>query len=217
MTLTNHLLSLCFIGIDGSGKTTQANLLLSSLKNHRNYGIYIHSFSRKTIADSFRVRLLINIFIKELNEPSKRKLMRIVKAVLRLGIIFFDSWLTFMIHNAKYGERFVVYDRYHYDNLVLLASRYIDLAKLIMIFSKLLPKPKTIILLKVTPRTAIIRKTEHTYEDAKRICRLYEMLMQILPIFSVDGEQDIQSIKQQIERIVSSKMLFLKEGKTIDR
>jgi len=205
--LTNRLSIIGLIGIDGSGKTTQANLLLHSLKKDGNCAIYVHSFSRKTLADNLGVRSFIDIFINRLNEPSERRLVMTTKVVLRLGVIFLDSWLAFVAYNAKYGERLVVYDRYQYDNLVLLASSHIALANLILIFSKLLPRPKITILLKVGPKTAIERKSEHTYDDAKRICSLYEMLGQTLHIITVDAEQDMQSVRRQIKEILCRKIL----------
>jgi thymidylate kinase len=205
--LTSDVLLVCLTGIDGSGKTTQANLLLQTLYLQRYLTMYEHSFSRKTIADDLGVRSSIDIFVKNLNKVTNNRLVMVTKTVVRLTIIFVDSWLTYTLYKIKHRGKIIITDRFFYDSLVYLAFLYRPLANQILIFSKFIPKPKITILLQVSSETAVNRKAEHTLNDAKILCGFYEMLKQIQPIITVDAQQSIQSTRYQIERIVWQRIL----------
>lgn len=206
--LSSDVLLICLTGIDGSGKTTQANLLLQTLNLRRNPAIYEHSFSRKTIADDVGVRSSIDIFVKNLNKVTNNRLVMVTKTVVRLAIIFVDSWLTYTFYKIKHRGKIIIADRFFYDTLIYLAFSFRPLANQILIFSRFIPKPKITILLQVSSETAVNRKAEHTIKDARILLGFYEMLKQIQPIITVDAQQSIQSTRYQIERIVYQRLFF---------
>jgi len=158
------------------------------------------------MADSLRIRSFIDVLIKELDKPTTNRLIAITKVVLRLIVMLIDSWITYSLYRIKYRGKVLILDRYYYCTLVSLASHHRVLASQIMIFSKIIPKPWITILLKVTPETAIKRKPEHTYSEARKICSLYEALTRILPITSVDVEKDAEVVKQQVEELVYTRV-----------
>jgi len=198
----HRTVSICFIGIDGSGKTTQANLLLQMLRRQGKSVKYVHFFSpKRIIAGGLQPKLFINTFIKILDQPANNRLETVIKVVLRLMCILIDAWLMYFVNIIKYKGKIIIYDRYYYDSIVAIALRYTSLVNPIITFSKLLPKPSIIILLEVSSKTAIQRKPEHTHKEAERICYLYRQLKGLLPTSVINAELEIEQIKQHIEKL----------------
>jgi len=162
---------------------------------------YVHSFSRKTVADAVGLGSTINILIKNLDKSTDIRLGAIIKAIPRLAGIFIDSWLMYCVEMAKHQQRIIVYDRYYYDSLVILASRCASLRNQIIAFSKLIPKPNIAILLEITPKTAVERKPEHTIDEAERMCSLYEKFKQLLSINVINVELNTEQVKRRVEKI----------------
>jgi thymidylate kinase len=195
---------ICLIGIDGSGKTMQAKLLLDALHKKRNPSKYFHSFSRKTFADRVGLRLFINLFIKKLDRTTGNRLVVGINVAIRLASILVDSWLTHCFRTVKFKKTVLIYDRYYYDSLVILASIHKDLENQIIAFARLVPKPDVVILFEIAPEVSVIRKQEHTISEAARLVQLYKKLIQVVPMKTVDAESDAAGIRLQVDAIVQS-------------
>jgi thymidylate kinase len=168
---------------------------------------YIHYFTRKTLADKARLRYALNTFIEKISKCTYNRPSAFVKIIVRLTIILIDSWLTYCIHYAKFKRKIIIYDRYCYDSLVAFASCHKSFESLIIIFSKLIPKPNVVILLQTTPQTAVMRKPEHTIAYAERLIKLYDKLKLLIRINTINAESNEQQIKQQVKEIVVLELL----------
>ena len=194
--------TISFIGIDGSGKTTQANYLIKTLHMQGNSIKYIHFFSSgRIVTGEPQPGSLISTFLQNLDKPTDNRLEEFIRLLTKLMGILLDSWLTHFHNARKYADKIVIYDRYYYDSLVVLAFRTKTLKNIILILSKLIPKPNIIVLFKVTPSTSVIRKAEQTIEDAEKICNLYLRLTSILPIYSLNAELSIKQLRLRIAGI----------------
>jgi len=190
------------VGTDGSGKTTQANLLMQKLRTQGNTVKYVHFFSSGRMTTGIlQTRSLLDTFVKSVDKPTNGRLRVFIRVWLRLMGVLFDSWLTHFVNAFKYRGQIILYDRYYYDSLVALAFRNRTLTNQILTLSKLIPKPNIAILFEVTPSTSVKRKAEHTMNDAERISNLYLKLKTILPINTLNAELSIKQVRQHIAKI----------------
>lgn len=196
---------ICLIGIDGSGKTTQAHILMDGLKRFGQQVEYKHSYTRKTVLDASKVRRYADIFIKNLNTKTSNQFVALIKTIIRLDSIIIDSLLS-QLPNKKTAS-ITISDRYFYDNIVGLATVHSSLASKIILFAKIIPKPTLTIVFQIKPEIAIKRKAEHSIDEARRICDLYYKLSQLTNIEVINAEQDLTTVSKQIEEIWRKKYL----------
>jgi dTMP kinase len=195
---------ICFTGIDGSGKTTQAKLLQKVLNKQGRAVVYVHFFQRNILSKKSWLDRVINLLTKSLDEPVRNRVKAVGKLTLRLTFLLASSWLTYLVDKVKHKHEVVIYDRYCYDSLIIIASRSTTLANLIMVLSKLMPKPDIVMLLEITPETSVKRKPEYTVDDARRICNLYARLKQLLPVNVVNAESSIEQVREYVTKLCNS-------------
>jgi len=180
---------ICFIGIDGSGKSTLSRYLYEVLKK-RGYNVsYMWWLEGE---DSLLRRVLRRIGkSKHLNlkcndntnsskavhkdKPITTKIFRalypkiVLLDYLRFGIV--KAWLPKMIGRSK----IIIFDRFFYDVIIALSKEFdfpdFRRARLFKLYSKLLPNPDLIFIIDVPPEVSYLRKKE----EIKRIDNTREL------------------------------------------
>ena len=198
--MKKRAITIVFMGIDGSGKTTQIDLFLEKLRGEKRLVIYVPFFSsERKVAGIIKSSIITDKLIHYLDKVAGNKLINTPKLILRLASIIVDSWLTRLFYLFKKRGTIIVYDRYYYDSLVAIALRKKSQKDRILKLSRLVPKPNIVILFEVKPEVAILRKPEHSIAEAKYICQLYSKLKEKIVVEAIDTEQSISQIQKKIE------------------
>ena len=214
---------ICFLGMDGSGKTTLSRYLYEELRK-RNYDVlYIwwlegenslfREFLRKLKKfgkSVYSPKVDQTECSRKRDKPIVTKLFRAVypKFVLidylKFGII--KVWLPRIVSKSK----IIILDRYIYDVILAISKEfsysYPKMIRLLKIYSKLLPSPDLIFTVDVPPEVAYSRKKEelHTIEDARKIWKHHQNLHSMLSTLSrgkivkVDNSQSLEAAKAKV-------------------
>lgn len=216
---------ICFIGIDGSGKSTLSRYLYEELKR-RNYDVSYTWWLEGE--DSLLRRLLRRIGKSKYsnlesdannsNTMSKGESMitKIFRALypklvlldyLRFGMV--KAWIPKIMGRDKV----IIFDRFIYD-VVLAISKQFDFpdakrGRSFKIFSKLLPNPDLIFIIDVPPEVSYLRKKEEidSVENAKSLWARYQELYPLLngltsgKIMKIDNTGEIEIVEAEILKI----------------
>jgi len=212
------------MGLDGSGKSTQAQILANWLREQ--------SIVTEVVwmrGESYLTLPLLKIAKALLRAPkgtkrggalgeaardhytkyvrSKRSLFknRLVRAVWR-NLVLFDFFITFKVAFAKLPKdaRVVVLDRYVYDSLIDIDSgfgsggaevRRLLKSRLIRFF----PRPDKVVLIEIAPDLAMRRKDDiPSMEYLEERHGLYRMIAGEVKGTIVDGSRSIDEVRASI-------------------
>ncbi|MCM8762850.1 MAG: hypothetical protein NC936_00300 [Candidatus Omnitrophica bacterium] len=192
--------SVCFCGIDGSGKSLQANILNTFLNKMGKNTTLVHLFSEKsTVISKSHDKFIVKKFIGFIRRIPNSFLISPIKIFLRTTNAIIDSWVTYFSNLKKYKDRVIIYDRYFYDILVILASEYPRFANVIISFCRFVPRPNRVIILDIMPEKALSRKEGHTLERARLLCKLYYLLSRKIDSYIIDGNQSKEYVAERIQ------------------
>jgi thymidylate kinase len=136
-------MKVCYCGIDGVGKTTRAKRLKKELEKKGDKVVYVHLFSPKaSVGTKYHHLPIISNAIRLI-----RKKKNCLNLVMRLINVLIDSWLTALVNNIKYQGKTIIYDRYFYDVLVIIAKDFPKNKDFILSFACLLPRPDKVFIL----------------------------------------------------------------------
>lgn len=215
----NYLI--CFVGIDGSGKTTIAKEINKMFAdNGKNstyvYGRVIPIFSRffMWLGRVFILKERKNAIFNDYENYSTQK-----KEVFNRSLLSkFYEWVILFDHLIQiffkiklplmYGKN-VVCDRYIFDtvitdisiNLGYTSNESIDLIRKTLRF---VPNPDFLFYINVSEETAFNRKDDvpHINYLIERK-KLYDALENSFKIFKLDGSKNIEEISQEAYKIIS--------------
>ena len=214
---------ICFIGIDGSGKSTLSRYLYEVLKKsgyNVSYTWWLEgedSLLRRVlrrIGKSKHLNLKCNDNTNSSKAVHKDKSIatKIFRALypkivlldyLRFGIV--KVWLPKIVNRNK----IIIFDRFIYDTILALSKEfdYLDSkrARLFKLYSKLLPNPDLIFIIDVPPEVSYLRKKEEikSMGNAKAMWENYQELYSLVNRLSpgkrrIDNTGELGTVKAEI-------------------
>lgn len=211
---------ICFIGMDGSGKTTLSHSFLEKLKKRGISCKYVHGLIWPKLLKPFLIigrKILSN---KKVGYPGDKSFRRTKENVflkypflifLYKTILFADyvPQILWKVYSPFYKEGTIISDRYIYDTVIYMGLNLgydVDrLGEEIKRWFRVLPKPDVTFLLDIDENVAFRRKDDISSVDYLRERRgLYLGLAAKLGIPVLDGSEPIYELCNKVERVVKS-------------
>ena len=196
---------IAFEGLDGSGQTTQINLL----KNYLIKQGFKVVLTKEPTEDS-EIGKWVNKTLLQ-NKPLNLTELK----ELQNGFAEDRNWhQKNIIEPALEKEKIVITDRSQFSSFAFGAASGVDLDYLIHINEKFI-EPDLIILLKVSPKICIERiqkrSTKQTiFEKEKQLEKVWQVYKKLTKKFKniviVDGERTIEEIHENIKKLIKEKL-----------
>ncbi|MGC8949454.1 MAG: dTMP kinase [Infirmifilum sp.] len=198
------------MGIDGSGKTTQGELLYYTFRKRR-YKVKIiyagNTGIRLGYKYSFYLSLPIDIITHRLLKVHEKTLLSRYNSLLKIeNLLLFLNYVLLVLPKIYFYKRMsqiVIADRYVYDFIlsrIALGASSRFLARILM---GMTPKPDVLLLLDVSEDIAYRRKNgEKPLKELRILRRLYLSLMKRLGGYIVDASRTIPEVFDEIWRLV---------------
>jgi thymidylate kinase len=202
---------ICFIGLDGSGKTTMANITLETLQRR---GIRC-----KTVWAKFGLTTLSNILgILKINRsitscPANPYLPQLQSSLgMRLYVqyLLFEHWMRLLVNiriPMMLGKT-VICDRYYFDTIVDLVvtfgHTYEDAIRVVRSMPGL-AKPDIVFYIRISPEKAIERKKDiYDITYLEKRYGVYSLLAQDMDLIVLDGNRSIENLGSEIVMRIAS-------------
>jgi len=193
------ILSICFLGPDGSGKSTIIDEVEQSQLFINNY--YFHLKPIKIKSSSANNEMVEN--------PHKYSSYSKLKSYIKLLYFIYQynmGWLKNIVP-MKIKSSLVIFDRY-FDDLLVDNKRYryggnMIMVKLARIF---IPKPELYFILTTDAKVIYERKQEVPFEELERQIVAYSALADGNRYFQIDVNRSPEEISKEIVTIMMEKM-----------
>ncbi len=214
---------ICFIGIDGSGKTTQAKMLVNWLSSQGYRPLYVWSrgevlqirqvflrLGRRALGTSEREIANNKNSYREYQSKKSRLLHNPVVRALWSTTTQFEhiAQINRDIRGKIKDGNVVVCDRYFWDSAIDMAilnnkkSEWLPNRMNRMLWN-LVPKPMATFFIDIPPEEALKRKDDiPSLEYVKRRVDMYRYLSTCLPVTVIDGVDDPASISALVANLV---------------
>lgn len=188
-------------GVDGSGKTTQAQLLNNYLKKKGKKTITIKVF------DYLLLTPVISLSRKITGNKRTGPVKKNRKAILKLWFIpaFGDFWLNYLlrIYPKLYKYDFVISDRYFPDLVInLLYYGYMPQALLPLI--KYLPKATKNVLLSLPAKVAWSRSRDFTQSYYSKQGGLYQKVSEVNLLYNLEATKTKKEVFSNLVNYINA-------------
>lgn len=183
-------------GIDGSGKSTIAKELVKFLSSLGYDAVLL-----KEPSDS--------IYGQKIKEAEERLPP---EEELRLFLLDREVDVKERILPALEKGKIVVMDRYYYSNVAYQSARGIDAKKILELNERIAPKPDLVIILDVSPETALKRISHRSkltvFENREYLEKVRENFLKIVDkkIIIINAERPIEEVKKEVFKIVRNSL-----------
>lgn len=206
----------CFIGTDGSGKSTASKIFLKMLENsgrkcHSVWGAYDLWLLRPVITTAKKIFLRnpspyknYGEYSKELKKASKKKRLLHIYKVL----VFCEYWVELLVkvRFPLWQGRTVICDRYVFDTVINIASN-LDLSlgefgAMLNRWMSFFPEPELVIYASVPPEISVARKND--IPDIEYVIKrfyYYKAISRFWPVVEIDGTLPIPEIEKKLEEL----------------
>ena len=208
---------ICFIGPDGSGKSTLSRHLLDEAEKKYNRVSYLwwlegeNSLIRRIIR-KFRAPIERADSVKSIGSGNK-KMLRIVQVVYP-PIVLFD-YILFGLKNFTLPKIFgrldiMIFDRFIYDPVIFMSEEFgysvEKKKKLMRICGNLLPKPDVTFIIDVPPSISYSRKKHEidSIDSAEKMLLAYKNVYPILSeltkgrVVKIDNTGNLEEVKKKV-------------------
>ena len=191
-------LTVCFLGCDGSGKSTIIKQLTdntSKFEAFRGYE-YHHLYAKKK--DKTNEQVITNPH----NQKSRSRLFSNLKLIYFLYKYLYGYW--FIAYPQKVKSKLVIFDRYYFDILVdPKRYRHNGSKWLTTLIGKMIPKPDLFFLIDAPAEVIQSRKKEVTLEETRRQRNEYIQLKKTLTHFHIiDNSQKATISSEQVKKTI---------------
>lgn len=204
-----------FSGIDGSGKTTIARELVSSLRARGFNAVYFYGHRPAYLRDGSQISFAIAFksFWKRagrtLAELERHRWAKIVFDVTTLLDYIYVQW---KLSRQMGPNTVVVSDRYVAD--VIASIRFLGPVKTIVsgLLVRYSYEPDVAIFFEIKPEQALNRKQEQTLAELEKFAGGYSDLRERLRLVTVDAGRTLSEVKMQVWGIVERDLPLAQTG-----
>jgi thymidylate kinase len=205
-----------FSGIDGAGKSTQIEMLRTSLAESGLTSSLLTFWDDVVMLSAFREFCSHAAFggdkgVGSPDKPISRKDKNVSSwpvMLMRLVFYVFDvAHLSFMVAKAKRSHVSVlIFDRYIYDELANLPLQQRFFRAYVQGMLKLAPRPDVAYIIDADPAVAIKRKPEYPYDFLKRNRASYLELNEIDKVMTIIAPGSVIEAHTQVVKALANKL-----------